>query len=376
MMMLLNGGVLGLVHRDLPRVLRPSADSWRTATLLMAGGSVLLAVQAHYPPGFILPLANGLMMAALTLYWRALRQFYGLPDHWTMLLPSVVAVAGICWFSAVQPDPLMRMIVATAGWLVVLSGAVRALHAGRGERALSRRVMLAVFLVVGLFTASRVIWFAVLPEPSHALLDPRSLINVVTPLAGVVLAVIGTTVFLLMCSERISRHWEQAASTDHLTGLANRRTLAAEGERRLRAQRDAAGLAVAIIDIDHFKRINDVHGHAVGDLALRHVAGVLRQVCRDGDLAARHGGEEFVVLSAGGDPETLAERLRSAVAAAPFPGVAGGLAITVSIGVTRVGAGDGHLDDLLRRADRALYRAKAGGRDRVESEPVAVADPA
>lgn len=366
LMMLLNGGVLGFMHHALPPSLQPSARSWRIATLLMAGGSVLLIAQAAYPPGFILPVANAFLLAGLTLYWRAMRQFHGLADHWTMLLPTLVGVAGVAWFVIALPDLAARVIVVSVCWLVVLGGSLDALWRGRGEAAISRRVMVGIFLVVALFTVWRLLWFASGQASATTVVEPGKLINIVTPLVATVLPVIGTTAFLQMCSERIRRQWEHAASTDHLTGLANRRTLAREGESRLAmAERR---LAVAVIDIDHFKKINDQHGHEVGDLALRHVADRLRSACRATDLAARQGGEEFVVLlgiAPGDDVAALGERLRAAVEAASLVVHALELRMTVSIGVTAVCDADRGLDELLRRADRALYAAKHAGRNRV-----------
>lgn len=191
-----------------------------------------------------------------------------------------------------------------------------------------------------------------------------------SPMITALLPVVGTTAFLLMCSERIGRQWELAASTDYLTGLPNRRTLVTVGERRFAERpQQASGLALAVIDIDHFKAINDCHGHEVGDVALRHVAVHLRTACRGSDLAARHGGEEFVVLWEGLDTTAAlmaGERLRALVAGEPLN--AGGVFIpmTISMGVAAANAGDRSFHDLLRRADEALYAAKAGGRNRVE----------
>lgn len=368
LMMLLNGGVLGLMHKALPPALQPSARSWRIATLLMAGGSVLLIVQAAYPPGFILPVANALLMLGLTLYWRALRQFYGLRDHWTMLLPTLVGVSSIAWFASVAPDLTARVVIASVCWLVVLLGSLHALWRGRVEAAISRRVMVGVFVVVVLFTLARLTWFASGSASGSTVVDAGRLINIVTPLVATVLPVIGTTAFLQMCSERIRRQWEHAASTDHLTGLANRFTLAREGERRLELVGWGPRVGLVVVDVDHFKQVNDRHGHEVGDIALRHVANRLRAACRDGDLVARQGGEEFVVLLAiSGTDEigALAEALRVSIERAPLALADGALHMTVSIGATLSRDGEQSLDEVLRRADRALYAAKREGRNRV-----------
>jgi diguanylate cyclase (GGDEF)-like protein len=163
------------------------------------------------------------------------------------------------------------------------------------------------------------------------------------------------------------------ASTDALTGLANRRSFLEHAERQTAiATRYGATYAVLLIDVDRFKACNDRYGHAAGDLVLKLVAEVLGRSIRQPDLAARYGGEEFVILCPNTDARKaalLAERVRRAIAGAlpqaspevpvPPPGV------TASVGVATFRPGDAHVAAVIDRADRALYRAKRAGRDRV-----------
>jgi diguanylate cyclase (GGDEF)-like protein len=126
-------------------------------------------------------------------------------------------------------------------------------------------------------------------------------------------------------------------------------------------------LAVVAFDLDHFKSINDRYTHAAGDSVLREAANVLRAHCRSSDLAARIGGEEFVLLLPGADRKAayaVAERVRAEVATREFAALARGVRVTLSAGVA-VDAGHGCAEELLRAADAALYRAKGEGRDRV-----------
>lgn len=164
----------------------------------------------------------------------------------------------------------------------------------------------------------------------------------------------------------------EQSSTDFLTGLPNRRAFfeAAEAEMA-RARRHGFGLVLLLLDVDHFKRVNDQLGHTAGDLALVAVAGVLHQGMRQGDLAARLGGEEFVALLSHCSLEAgmaFAERLREAIQAEAID-VGGGqpaLHLTVSIGLAD-SAHHGHeLEALMARADEAMYRAKHEGRNRTE----------
>ncbi|MDI1460652.1 diguanylate cyclase [Catellatospora sp. KI3] len=173
---------------------------------------------------------------------------------------------------------------------------------------------------------------------------------------------------------RLTEQLRTAAITDSLTGLHNRRffeeTLAAETAEH----RDGDALSLILLDLDHFKAVNDTHGHLVGDAVLAEVASRIRRCLRATDLACRYGGEEFVCLLPRTDAPTaldLAERIRTAVRSAPVTvaGVAEPLTLTASLGVASAEAGDGEPkrrgEDLVAEADRALYRAKALGRDRV-----------
>ncbi|HKE14501.1 MAG TPA: diguanylate cyclase [Kofleriaceae bacterium] len=160
------------------------------------------------------------------------------------------------------------------------------------------------------------------------------------------------------------RAQEQLARLDHLTELANRRGFTESAEREVsRARRSGAPLTVVVVDVDHFKRVNDVHGHGVGDQVLRHVADCLAETARRSDVIARWGGEELIALL----PDTnldggrrFAERMRASLARA----VTDLPRVTVSAGVAEHRA-DEDIEDAIRRADERLYAAKAAGRDAV-----------
>ena len=163
----------------------------------------------------------------------------------------------------------------------------------------------------------------------------------------------------------------ELANHDSLTGLWNRRVIIERLDQEIaRAARQGSPLGAILLDIDHFKRINDSWGHAQGDEVLRRVAKVLRESVRPYDCVGRYGGEEFLIVAADCDvAETLiiAERVRCTLAASPIPTAGGAVAVTASLGVSAVRAG-AELDAnaLIAAADRALYRAKNLGRNRVE----------
>ncbi|MCW2539139.1 MAG: Response regulator pleD [Frankiales bacterium] len=178
---------------------------------------------------------------------------------------------------------------------------------------------------------------------------------------------------LALARAMLVRQLRNAASTDGLTGVLNRRMFDEHLARELaRAQRTGGSIAVALVDLDHFKRVNDEHGHLVGDEVLRVAASALQSATRSTDVVARYGGEEFGVVLAGvtrSDASAAAERLRASLvnAQAPVP-------ISGSVGVAISQDGSATSMTLLGAADRALYRAKAAGRNRCEIESSGPAD--
>lgn len=185
-----------------------------------------------------------------------------------------------------------------------------------------------------------------------------------------VLVVVVVTALVRLMRESIAAMigtLEHSASTDDLTGLANRATFHASCRRDVeQARRTGSPLSLVMVDLDHFKAINDRFGHAAGDDALRRFAHVLREECRAADLAARQGGEEFVVslsdtelTAAAQFAERLRARIETETASDEAP-------IRISVGVAGLSDGHATADDLIAAADAALYEAKANGRNRVE----------
>jgi len=170
---------------------------------------------------------------------------------------------------------------------------------------------------------------------------------------------------------RLEVELENCAYTDELTGIDNRRRFFEKGqEEYARAQRYERPLTTMMLDLDHFKRVNDTHGHAAGDAVIREVSRRIASRLREQDLFGRYGGEEFSILliEVGAQrAELVARRLCRAIAEAPVDTGAGPLEITISIGVAELARTDTSLAQVLARADEALYQAKAGGRNRAET---------
>jgi diguanylate cyclase (GGDEF)-like protein len=351
---------------DFAADLRPHVRAWGVGLGLLAASWLLLAGRGVLPPGLSILASNLALAASLVWQLRALRGFVGLAPwrarHGLLLLAQVAVSAVFTW----GVDSVAARIVlgsAVLGALLLESAYVLL---WRGERPHPRGQQLLIAYVLALFLT--LLWrsVAVLFSPGLAPVEILALpANLVAHGLAAALPLVGSIGFLLLLHQRLVRRLHAQAVEDALTGLSNLR-----GFEHAAAARWAHGEALSLlaVDADHFKRVNDVHGHAVGDAVLRWLGQQLAYAARQGDVVARLGGEEFVLLLPGATPEqavAAAERLRAAVAEAPFIDGAVRVPVTVSIGVATRRADDSALDAVLRRADRALYAAKAAGRNRV-----------
>ncbi len=272
---------------------------------------------------------------------------------------------------------LIANLMVGAGALVMLGSVapVRALMALLATPELRRRWMVMAALI-GLFLLGYVGYMAAFWNRHQTLLD---LIVPAVFLGGAGFVWLTARLSLQTAVDmlRVSR-LERESLTDALTGVHNRRYLDSQlGDELGLARRYGFPLAVIFLDIDHFKRVNDNHGHPVGDAVLKSFASALGEALRKTDLLARYGGEEFVVVSPHTDlagATLVAQRLRQAVEALRLdaPGTPGALRITCSAGVAELTPNTPDAQQLLDAADRNLYRAKQQGRNRV----VAGAEPA
>ena len=196
-------------------------------------------------------------------------------------------------------------------------------------------------------------------------------LNIGSSFAYVVLSLSFHAMLMAMVIIRLVTDLQRLSRRDGLTGLLNRRALEdALAQQLARSRRSGEAFCVLMLDADHFKQINDRFGHAVGDLALKHLSKLLRARMRSVDRLARFGGEEFLVLLPGlalADALPVAERLREIVAAEPLVHADGMIPLSVSIGMAEWSGPQEDASRLLVRADAALYEAKRRGRDRVAS---------
>jgi diguanylate cyclase (GGDEF)-like protein len=316
-------------------------------------------------------LGNTLLSVSLALLSESLCEFHACKPR-RLMLWSPVVVAFLAFGLLVHSLPA-RMIIgplifsAQIVMMLLIQARARARTVGRGKHFVCIAMAALLPLLLARLVASL--------QRDDALADfgAPSLVLALTFMLALASALLATLGFVLMSKERADHHTRQMAMFDELTGLASRRsTLQALAQQVAAARRSGQPLTVLMLDIDHFKEVNDEYGHQAGDTALKHVAQTFRSRFRRQDLLGRFGGEEFLaVLPATAAAEgglSLAETVRAAVAGAPVPGVGeGGLPLTVSIGVAEIAphaAGD--TEAVVRAADLAMYRAKVAGRNRVE----------
>jgi diguanylate cyclase (GGDEF)-like protein len=342
---------------------------WAGAMFLQTLTWGLIAARGRIPDFFTIIVANGTLAAAFALILAAIYEFQQrrLP-RWQYLLP----VAMMLLMVTLLEDNIRSRFIWDGiiyGFQMMLIG--RALLADEGTRAgQAWRLMFGGVMMLLLVLAMRAgfalsghIQFA---QPQNNLtLQPVQLIAYI---ASMSIALLGSFGFLLMVKERTDREFMRLALTDSLTHIPNRRALTDYAEHAL-ARRNGLPLALLMIDADHFKLINDTHGHQTGDDVLCRITALLTGRLRGQDLLGRYGGEEFLVVAPDTDSEdafALAESLRKIIAVKPFPSAEGDIFLSVSIGISHCpSTAKRGLKEMLKEADAALYEAKETGRNRV-----------
>ena len=362
------------------RMARHAAAHWSAATAMVAAGIGLMLLRGQVSPWLGVLLANLLLVLSFVALRRGIQIFGRLrPNDGEHAAIAALAVAGNLASMALGGN-----LVLTVGLLSVLIGwtllraarEVLASVSGEFGAAAARWCAAPPALIGALFVLRAVVGLALGVQSVGTIAAPGAG-NVAMTFASLVFGMLINTALLVMVVLRLVRRLQHQSDHDALTGLLGRRPMERLLEAEARRQRRfGSGYAMLSLDIDHFKTINDNHGHAAGDAVLVRVAQALRANLREVDRVARMGGEEFCVLLPGAGESGArrsAERLLAAVRALQHP-ECGGLGVTVSIGLAVVKGGGEPLASLTRRLDRALYAAKARGRDRIEqAEPSALA---
>jgi diguanylate cyclase (GGDEF)-like protein len=350
------------------RRLQGGLAQWALALSAQAAAFALFAGRGHIPDWTSLMAANGLLGVSFSLMAAAILAFRGA----TLPVVAHAATGAAAAFAtgALLDDVDARIIVVNllfaAGQVALLALAWKPVE---GVGAGARGLFLASFVLGAASLLARAAAPLAWPDSGDAFPAP-SAIHAFGLMTAYTTILLSSVSFLLLQKERADFLAGQLASLDPLTGAFNRRTFIELAAKQLsRARRLDAPLSLVLLDIDHFKRVNDTHGHLAGDEILKRFAEAVRDQLRREDIFVRYGGEEFCLLLPdvpGPGAVALAGRIRRAVTKAAFVADGEAIELTVSAGVAaRLDEGPEALDDLIARADEALYIAKNRGRNRV-----------
>jgi diguanylate cyclase (GGDEF)-like protein len=379
--LMLAGVMAPAAHPGYDTVRERSTLRWARALGMQLLAWGLLSARWTLPLPWLEPLACGLLLAGYSEMARGLAaetsnasrgRALHLPSLATVVILAVAQLRG----ASIEARLLifwMCAFVSLTLSLWTLSSLYR-IKAHWPERALGLLFVLAVPLITWRLAAQ-----ALAPAAGPALQGGISVVQAAVLVYFVLLPVLASAGFLYVRHLRRHERIHYLATHDPLTGLYNRESFLTDARHALRENARRGGVvSVLMLDIDHFKQINDRHGHAAGDDALREVAAALRGAVRSTDMPTRFGGDEFAVLLPGAAPERalaiaqgIVARLAGIARVAPGRG-----AFTVSIGLASTQTADESLDALLHRADLSLYQAKQSGRDRIVPAPDGGGEPA
>lgn len=343
---------------------------WALASFFISLGSGVAYTQTA--PGANWPIITGALLlgAGSALQLLGIQAFKNQDCRCLVLLSIVGLVAGISiWFTLIDPNVQLRATFNSIVFAGVNFACARALLIPiKSYERTAHWLTGSSFAILATVYSGRAVTIYFSPADQYGLFNPMP-INPVMFFAGSVTQLLLTFGFVLMVNYRMASELENLATTDALTGAWNRRSLDQEYQRLLiSSTRKHEALSVMMLDVDHFKSINDRYGHQAGDEVLRQLVNIAKTEIRGGDYLARYGGEEFCLLLPNtGEQEArnLAERLRLLHAAHPAHWREKTIASTISIGI----AGSDHIglnfSTLLQAADTALYRAKLSGRNQV-----------
>lgn len=354
----------GSVQRSLP-ALRGLAHL-RQCVLCDLGAVLLLGLRSRAPLLITEVVPNLLLFTGVVFLYRAVIEILDVPPRLLLWAVgwSAAAAAVVIWFTYLQPSELGRLETHCAVLTAVLAMSAATLFV-EARPALQDPARASAWLLVATMAVNGAWGSYGLADRSPSFLHPGPIHAAFSYLVMILtlgnLAALG---WLSFCVHRDELH--ALAQTDALTGLLNRGTVEEVLRRELlRCQGNGKEVSIILVDIDHFKQVNDEHGHLVGDDVLRRIGRVLQLGTRPSDIVGRFGGEEFVIVlrDAGvAAAEEVAERLRIDIAA--LDDLPRDISLTASLGVAAGVRQDG-VPDLLSRADEALYRSKHEGRNQV-----------
>jgi diguanylate cyclase (GGDEF)-like protein len=358
--------VLFAAHRSFPLEIK-GLNYWGWGVLIMVAASVVYGLHFRdvISSPVLYPLASALLLAGLAMALIATQKFYEQRAAW-WLYHAIWIIGSLGML--VWPDFISGMAIFSICGLIVYTTQLRLVWR-HGDHHFSTKFLGGLLLVQALVVLTRGM-VAALSFFDVALLPRSTFLSVYLAVANF-MSLLLTVAFMTVATRRLQTILELRSTLDPLTQVLNRRGFSdIYAKERSAMQREGGTLTVLSIDLDYFKLINDRYGHAVGDQVLMDVASVIAKTLRASDHLARFGGEEFVVLLPATELEwgyVIAERIQATLQA---PRVAMASALppyTVSIGISCQFSADEDLDDIMLRADQALYSAKEHGRNRIEA---------
>ncbi len=362
--------VLSLLARATPL---PVAGlwTWVGGAWLVFGAMLLLGLRDWTSNLATVTLGNGALMMAYIVWLAGTHAHLGQRIRWGPWLLAWTAATGlVSWFIFIEPSFRVRTVV-VAGLCAVL-GVHHALvllrhpRAERFGRSIGVSLTTTWLFVLSAVYAVRALHAAWLPQGDTGLLT-QGFVQIVYTGSFTICNLMLVIGYATMASDHVRNRIEDQAVHDPLTGALNRQALMDSLEReRARSTRSGQPFSVAMLDVDHFKAVNDTHGHPVGDRVLVHLCRRMAALVRPNDVVARYGGEEFVIVM----PETTlgaallaGQRILTQAVQVDDHALP---AFTISIGLAQWSSADTSVQTLIARADAALYAAKANGRNRVE----------
>ena len=364
------GGLMSLVlysqKRNYPASIK-GLGQWCTALLLLFVAGVLIAGRGRLPDAITISVSNLLLWTGVYLSYVGSQLFFGArPIVWPWMVLITLALLSSLWFSLVTPDYVVRLACFTS-LMAVLFAVHSWLIFRQGDMTFAKALTGMVLLAMAGIQIMRLATFSVAP-PQNGITD-TSVYQVVYVTSFSFATLLLSIGLVLMATDRLRAELEHLATHDSLTNALTRRHMDEACHMEMeRSRRTGRSTAMLMMDLDHFKAVNDTYGHQAGDQVLVNFVIKVNALLRPSDLLGRFGGEEFIALL----PETsleeammVAERIRSVCDIGSEPVL--GPACTVSMGVASTANDRDTADALLARADAAMYRAKANGRNRVEA---------
>ena len=345
---------------------------WAVGNLVIGLGMVLVLIQLDTEKLLFLP-GMALIGAGLGLYANGIQAFNSqTPDHRIPIIIFVLLTLVDTYFVLVNPNIRVAVILGAFIFAAIYLYCAR-LTFTREEGILGNFFWIAssLYLLMAALMLGRAVYAS---QVGLEVFDSFAAwpVNAYTFMLGAVSQFFVSSLFVLMLSYKLNRNLESIATIDSLTGVLNRRGLEdASIKMQDICKRINLSMAVLLIDIDFFKKVNDTYGHLVGDDVLRHIAKTISGILRSSDVLGRYGGEEFCAFlpnTTESDALGLAERIRAGIEATPIKlGLNMNLKTTVSIGVADSVRAGYDFKGLLATADSAMYGAKNAGRNRVMS---------